>query len=68
MQIDLKLLENKVFSLVTLYKQLQHDNNALQEEIDALYKKNKMLEQKADEARKRIERLLANLSGAEHVG
>jgi uncharacterized protein YaaN involved in tellurite resistance len=67
MQADLKLLEEKIFSLVTLCQQLQEDNCALQEEIVSLTKKNEELEQKVEGARLRIERLLLNL-GAEHVG
>jgi cell division protein ZapB len=68
MQADLERLEEKVFSLVTLCQQLQANNSALQEEITSVRKKNEELAQKVEGARLRIERLLANLPGTEHVG
>ena len=67
MQTDLKLLEEKVLSLVMLCQQLRQENSALQQEAALLHKKNTELAQKVEGARLRIESLLANLPGAEHV-
>lgn len=68
MQVDFKLLEDKVLSLVKRYEQLQQDTYASQERIATLSEKNKILEQKIEQASKRIENLIAHLPGAEHVG
>lgn len=68
MQVEFKLLEDNVFSLVTLCKTLQNEKSLLQKEIHSLSKKNVELEKKVEEARLRIENILASLPGVGHVG
>lgn len=67
MQEEFKLLEDNVFSLVTLCKTLQNEKNLLQKEIYSLSRKNAELEEKVEEARVRIEKILASLPGVDHV-
>lgn len=68
MQEEFKLLEDNVFSLVTLYKTLENEKNLLQKEIHSLAKKNAELEEKVEQARLRIEKILASLPGVDDVG
>jgi cell division protein ZapB len=67
MQSDLKLLEEKVSSLVALCKKLQSNNHALQKEVASLSRKNEELSHKIESARIRVENLLVKLPGAEHA-
>lgn len=61
MEAELDTLDERVSQLVQLCHRLRNDNNELRQELAAAQNQNKLLTEKIESARQRLEMLLSRL-------
>jgi len=61
MDVELKSLEDKINQFVTLCQRLRSDNHDLRQQLASAQNDNKQLNEKIDDAKTRLESLLAQI-------